>query len=125
MHELPHNHSRNPKHAHPLPTVDPYINTCNNSGSFPNILSTMEIFSSRFFSFNLLDQVLLLHIYNTPKSKSKPHFVNPFSSVQSFSFFFNHITTPCFNFLHLPQNLIPHFIFLPPQNPLANLLLKI
>jgi hypothetical protein len=71
MHELPHNHSKNPKHTHPLPCVGPYRNTCNNSKPFPDILSTAKVFSSKNFSFSLLDQVLLLLIYNTPKSKSK------------------------------------------------------
>jgi hypothetical protein len=70
MHELSQNHSRNPRHAHPLPYVGPYRNTCNNCGPFPDIFSTTKVFSSGFFSFSLLDQVLLLPIYNTPKSKS-------------------------------------------------------
>ncbi len=70
MHELPHNHSRNPKHVHPLLCVSPYKNTCNNSRPFPDIFSTAEVFSSGFFSFTLLDRVLLLLIFNTPKSKS-------------------------------------------------------
>jgi hypothetical protein len=70
MHELPHNHSRNPRHAHPLPCVSPYRNTCNNFRPFLDIFSTTKVFSSRFFSFNSFDQVLFLLIYNTPKSKS-------------------------------------------------------
>jgi hypothetical protein len=65
MHELPHNHSKNPKHAHPLPYVGPYKNTCNNSGPFPDILSTSKVFLSGFFSFSFLNQDLLLLIYNT------------------------------------------------------------
>jgi hypothetical protein len=55
MHELPHNHSRNLRHAHLLPCVGPYKNTCNNIGPFPDILSTAKIFSLGFFSFSLLD----------------------------------------------------------------------
>jgi hypothetical protein len=77
MHELPHNHSRNPRHAHPLPLpcVGPNRNTCNNSRPFSDILSTTEVFSSWFFSCILLDQILLLPIYNTPKSKSNHIFL--------------------------------------------------
>ncbi len=75
MHELSHNHCKNPRHVHPLPCVGPYRNTCNNYGPFPNILNTTEIFSSGFFSFSFRDQVLLLPIYNTPKSKSNDTFL--------------------------------------------------
>ncbi len=75
MHELPHNHSINPIHVHPLPCVTPYKNTCNNFGPFLDILSTTKVFMSRFFSFNLLDQIQLLPIYNTPKSKSNHIFL--------------------------------------------------
>jgi hypothetical protein len=64
-HELPHNHSRNPRHAHPLPCVGPYRNTCNNSKPFPDILNIVEVLSSRFFRFSSFNQVLLLSIYNT------------------------------------------------------------
>ncbi len=75
MHELPHNHSRNPKHAHPLPYVGPYRNTCTNSRLFPNIRGTTQVLQLGFFSFSLFDQVLLLPIYNTPKSKSTHFFL--------------------------------------------------
>jgi hypothetical protein len=57
-----------------LSFVGPYKNTCNNSGPFLNILSIREVFSSGFFSFNPLDQILFLLIYNTPKSKSNHTF---------------------------------------------------
>jgi hypothetical protein len=73
--ELSHNHCKNPRHVHPLPCVNPYRNTCNNYGPLPNILNTTEIFLSGFFSFNFLNQVLLLPIYNTPKSKSNDTFL--------------------------------------------------
>ncbi len=69
MQELLHNHSRSPRHAHPLPYVDPYRNTCNNFGPFPDIFNTSKVFSSRFFQSNPIDQILFLSIYNTPKSK--------------------------------------------------------
>jgi len=49
-HELSHNHSKNPRHGHPLPCVGPYKNTCNNSGPFFNILSTVEIFVVRILA---------------------------------------------------------------------------
>jgi hypothetical protein len=74
MHELSHNHSKNLRHTRLLPCVGPYKNTCNNFGPFIDILSTSEVFSSIFFSFSPLDQVLFLPIYNTPKIKIKPHF---------------------------------------------------
>ncbi len=101
MHELPHNHSKNPKHAHPPPCVGPYRNTCNNAGPFLDILSIVEVFSSRFFSFSLLDQVLLLPIYNTPKSKSNHVFQSSFQ-VQSLSFPF--ITAQPLAFLPQPTS---------------------
>ncbi len=120
MHELPHNHSRNPRHAHPLPCVNPYINTCNNFGPFPDILNTAEVFSSRFFSFRLFDQILLLPIYNTPKSKANHtlFFSLPYKP--------NHLTfllSPHSPLPSLPQPASkppPHLISLPPQNPFAN-----
>ncbi len=68
-HELPHNHSRNPRHVHPFLCVAPYKNTCNNFGSFLDIHSTTKVFSSGFFRSSHSDQVLFLFIYNTPKSK--------------------------------------------------------
>jgi hypothetical protein len=86
MHELPHNHSENPRHAHPLPCVRPYRNTCNNFKPFLDIFNTAEVFSSGFFSFNLPDQVLLLPIYNTPKSKSNHIFLVLYYLCWSFNF---------------------------------------
>jgi hypothetical protein len=81
MHGLPHNHSKNPRHVHPFPCVGPYRNTCNKSKFFPDILSTSEVFSSRFFSFSPFDQVLLIPIYNTLKSKSNHTFLVLFKSL--------------------------------------------
>ncbi len=86
MHELPHNHSKNPIQVHPLPCVGSYIKTCNNFRHFPDILSTTKVLWSRFFSFSLLDQILLLPIYNNPKSKSNHIFVQSSLQAQSFSF---------------------------------------
>jgi len=75
-HELPHNHSKNPKHGHPLLCVGPYRNTCNNSRPFFDILSTTEVLSSRFFQSSSFNQVLLLSIYNnqSPNSTHSFHF---------------------------------------------------
>jgi hypothetical protein len=86
MYELPYNHFRNPKHVHSLPCVSPYRNTQNNSWPFPDILSIAKVFSSRFFSLSLLDQVLLLLIYNTSKSKPNHIFLIIYYLCWSFSF---------------------------------------
>jgi hypothetical protein len=75
MHELSHNHSKNLKHVHPLLCVGPYKKTYNNIGPFPNILNTMEVFSSRFFSFHLLDQILVLLFATTQNQNKKPRFL--------------------------------------------------
>ncbi len=77
MYELLHNHSKNTRHVHPLPCVGPYRNTCNNSGPFLNIFSTVKVFSSRFFQSSHFDQHVLLSIYNTPKSKFDHLFCPP------------------------------------------------
>jgi hypothetical protein len=124
MHKLPHNHSKNPRHVHPLLYVSPYINTCNKSEPFPDIFSTAEIFSSGFFSFNPLDQILLLPIYNTPKSKSNHTFWS-YLQVQSHSFLYVTPQPLAFTSLAIFKYPLPHLISLFPQNPLANLLLKI
>ncbi len=117
MHELPHNHSKNPRHVHPLACVSPYRYTCNNSGPFPDILRTAQVFSSGFFSFNLLDQILLLPIYNTPKSKSNHTF--QFSlQAQSLSFPIYHTIAPCLHFLSLPQiSFSSSHLFASPKSP--------
>ncbi len=102
MHELPHNHSTNPKHVHPLLCVGPYRNTCNNSKPFLDIFITVEIFSLGFFSFSLLDEVWFLPIYNTPKSKSNHTFSPLFKSSHLTSLFITP-QPPCLHFLNLPQ----------------------
>jgi hypothetical protein len=90
-HELPHNHSTNPKHIHPLLCVGPYRNTCNNSRPFPDILNTMKVFLSWLFQSSPFNQFLFLYIYNTPKSKS--HHTFQYYKKSSNLVFFHHWRT--------------------------------
>ncbi len=128
MHGLPHNHSKNPRHVHPFPCVGPYRNTCNKSKFFPDILSTSEVFSSRFFSFSPFDQVLLIPIYNTLKSKSNHTFLVLFKSLAT-QFLFHHPPKPRLNdppnpfspYIKYPPH---HLISLFPQNPPCQSLYK-
>ncbi len=99
-----------------------YKNTCNNSQPFPNILSTTEDFSSGFFSFSLLNQVLFLPIYNTPKSKSKPHFlVIPLKSNHLASLLSHHSPMPSFLQPASKSSFSSH-LFATPKSPCQSLL---
>jgi hypothetical protein len=122
MHELPHNHFRNPRHTYPLPCVSLYKNTCNNSGPLHDVLSIVEVFSSRFFQSNPSNQVLFLSIYNTPKSKSNHTFESyrKFGHLVSLS---SHRT--CLHFFRLHQISYSSYDFWLPQNPSTNLLPEI
>jgi hypothetical protein len=117
MHELSHNHSRNPRHTHPFLYVGPYGNTCNKFEPFPDIFNTTEIFSSGFFLFNLLDQIMLVPI-STPKNQNQTTLFSPLYKS-------NHLTYILSRHNPLPSFSPPHLIFLRPQNPLINLLRKI
>jgi len=114
-HELPHNHSINLRYVHPLSCAGPYVNTCNNSRPFLDILSTTEVFSSGFFWSSPLDQIQLLPIYNNFKIKIWPHFF-VLSKTKPLTFFLS-LPSTYLHFLSLLQTSSSSFhLFMSPKS---------
>jgi hypothetical protein len=101
MHELPHNHSRNPKHIHPFPCVGPYTNTTTTLDLFLTFLAQWKS-SRRDSSHSVFLIKTYFYLSTTPHNQNLTTFFLSSLQIQSISFPFITIT-PCLHFLNLPQ----------------------
>ncbi len=117
-HELPHNHSRNPWHNHPLPCVGPYRKNIKPLDLFL-ILGIVEIQSSGFFWSRSLNEVLFLTDYHSQNPKSL-HTLLVFLK-SSHLVFFHHQKKPALSSLACIKYFPHHLILSLCRNLPANL----
>jgi len=114
MHEWPH--SRNPRHAHLLPCVGPYENTCNNFRPFFDILSTTKVFLLGFFWFQSFWSSFTSTYLQHPQNQNPTTLLSPYWKASNVTCLLSLPSTyltssACIKYFSL------HLISLLPQNP--------